>query len=77
MTRQELLDFLRSELRLPALDETASMGKTRGWDSLKQVTLLLTMEQKFGVRIEPHVFGELTSVDRISSFFRDRGVLSD
>jgi acyl carrier protein len=67
-TQDELLAFMAQKLRCRALGLDAAMGKTRGWDSMAQVDLLLSLEEKYGVRVPPDMFGELSTVPAILTF---------
>jgi acyl carrier protein len=67
-TQDELLAFMAQKLRCKGLGPDAAMGKTRGWDSMAQVELLLSLEEKYGVRVPPDMFGELSTVPAILTF---------
>jgi acyl carrier protein len=72
-TMDELLAFLAKNLRCNGLDASAAMGKTRGWDSMAQVELILSVETKYGVHVPPDMFGELSSAQAILSFLNNGG----
>ena len=63
--------FVAQKLRLKEIEPSASMGKTRGWDSMAQVELVLSLEEKYGVRVPPDMFGELSTVPAILSFLNN------
>ncbi|MGA7323957.1 MAG: acyl carrier protein [Rhodomicrobium sp.] len=67
-TQEDLLAFMALKLRCKALGPDAAMGKTRGWDSMAQVELLLSLEEKYSVRVPPEMFGELSTVPAILTF---------
>jgi acyl carrier protein len=68
ITMENLLTFIAKTLRSKALSADAAMGKTQGWDSMAQVELILSLEQEYGVRVPPDMFGELSSASVILSF---------
>ena len=76
MTYQELLEILRAELRLSDVKGTEEMGKTQGWDSLRQVSLMFAIEKASGTSVLPDMFGELTSVEAIWEFLAEEGLAS-
>ena len=76
MTYQELLEVLKIELRLSDVGGAEEMGKTRGWDSLRQVSLMFAIEQAAGTSVPPDMFGELTSVEAIWEFLAEEGLAS-
>lgn len=68
VTMEELLPFIAQNLRSKELSADAEMGKTKGWDSMAQVELILSLEGRFGVHVPPDMFGELSSARTILSF---------
>jgi len=75
MTEEQVVDFVRSTLNLPALEADAQMGMVRGWDSLRQVSLMLALEEFADVSVPPDLFAELTSVGAIIQFLDEERVL--
>lgn len=69
----ELLAFLAQKLRRANLDMEAEMGRTPGWDSMAQVNLVLSLEERYGVQIPPDMFGQLASVKAIQSYLEEAG----
>jgi acyl carrier protein len=67
-TQDELLAFLAKKLRAKDIGPDAAMGKTRGWDSMAQVDLILALEEKYKVQVPPDLFGQLTTVPVILEF---------
>ena len=51
---------------------SAGMGKIDRWDSLAQLSILSSIEQEFGIEIDPDVAVDLTSVESICSFLAKR-----
>ena len=76
-TRRELEEFIKGELRLAELPPDAEMGKTPGWDSLKQVELVLEMGSRFACSIPPDMIGDLISLESIVAYLTKEGVLQD
>ena len=74
MTYQDLLDVLKAELKLTDVGDTAEMGKTKGWDSLRQVQLIFAIEKAASTQVPPDMFGELTSVSAIWKFLTEEGL---
>jgi acyl carrier protein len=72
VTQEELMAFVAQKLRLKEIGPDAAMGKTRGWDSMAQVELVLSLEEKYGVSVPPDMFGELAAIPAILSFLNSR-----
>ena len=75
ITPQEVMALISSTLRIADLKADAEMGKVRGWDSIRQVRLVLSLEEATGIEVPPDMFGEITSVDAILDFLRDENAL--
>jgi acyl carrier protein len=71
ITMEELLAFMARKLRCKALSEDAAMGRTRGWDSMAQVELILSLEQEYSVQVPPDMFGELATAPAILAFLNN------
>lgn len=56
-----------------ALPDDASAQAIEGWDSLRQIELVLALELEFGVRVPSDAVAELTSVEAIESFLAGAG----
>jgi acyl carrier protein len=67
-----LLAAIAKHLGIALVKREDGMGKTRGWDSLAQVSLLLDMEQAIGIKIPPNMFGKLITAGSIADFFREQ-----
>jgi acyl carrier protein len=67
-----LMDFIRETLKLEAVEPESAMGATFGWNSLKQVQLMLALERRYGVKIPADMIGELSSVKAIAAFLDAR-----
>lgn len=76
-TMDELKAFIGQTLRTPGeLSPDAGMGRTRGWDSLAHVNMILALEQWAGVGVPPELMGELTTVEALASWLREQGVMT-
>lgn len=76
MIAQDVMDLIKSELKLRAIGMNDGIASTRGWDSLGQVQLMLALEKKIGMRIPPDYFGRLISVKDILAFLEEHEKLS-
>lgn len=48
------------------------INKTKNWDSLKQLNLILLLEEEFSIKITPDEMQELTSYKKILSFLNSK-----
>ncbi len=71
----ELREFIRSTLNLKDITPDAAMGRVRGWDSLKHVSLVLALEQRYQVKVPVDRIGELTSVSALTEFYDQAGLI--
>jgi acyl carrier protein len=71
VTQEELMAFVARKLRLKEIGPGAAMGKTRGWDSMAQVELVLSLEETYGVSVPPDMFGELATLPAILAFLNN------
>ncbi|WP_291417179.1 acyl carrier protein [Actinophytocola sp.] len=53
------------------LPERASPETVAGWSSLRQVRIMLALEQEFGVEIDPNLIPALTSDGAMTAFVAD------
>ena len=77
MTLNDLKLLIAKTLNIKEVDDQAEMGKTRGWDSLRQVQLMLALEREANIVVQPDLFGELVSVTAIAQFLTSEAVLTD
>ncbi|GAB4081369.1 acyl carrier protein [Modestobacter muralis] len=63
MDENALKNVMSSVLRVPAADigPDSSMDTVTGWDSLRHLTLVLALEDEFGVQIPDEEAGSITS----------------
>ena len=48
------------------------INKTKNWDSLKQLNLILLLEEEFSIKITPDEIQELTSYKTVLSFLNSK-----
>ena len=48
------------------------INKTKNWDSLKQLNLILLLEEEFSIKITPDEMQELTSYKTFLSFLNSK-----
>lgn len=75
MTEAEFVERVRTILKLRELSLADSMGFTRGWDSLKHVSLVVALEDELGVTVPADRIGELTSIEALVEFFKNQGAI--
>jgi acyl carrier protein len=56
-----------------AIPEDASIETLDGWDSLRQLELMLALELEFGVHLPSEAMLELTSAQAIEDFLAEHG----
>jgi acyl carrier protein len=74
---ERLQPVIAATLKLPP----AAIGPTTGhddipanWDSLGQVNLIMSLEEAFGIYVEPEHFERLKSVPAILQYLDEQGV---
>lgn len=75
-TMDDLTAFIGQTLRGGTIGPDAGMGRTRGWDSLAHVNLILALETWAGVPVPPELMGELTTLETLADWLRAQGVLA-
>ncbi len=60
-----LRDVLRNVLDVDSISETDSAGTVGSWDSLRHLSLILALEERFGVAFETDEIPRLVSVQGI------------
>ncbi len=68
---QSVIDAVKDSLKTDDVDNDSAIGKPRQWDSLRHLRVLIAIERKFNVKIEPALVAELISVTRITRFLRE------
>jgi acyl carrier protein len=57
------------------IDETLSAEETSNWDSIRHLTLVMALEETFGVSFSSDELGRLTSYRAIVDALGQRGVV--
>jgi len=70
-TREIIAKILRTKSNL--LSDKDAMGEVEHWDSLAQLAILSTLEQEFGLSIEPDEAVELNTVGKICAYVNKYG----
>ena len=76
MSESELLEFIRTQLKLRTIEPSSEMGKVRGWDSLRHLQLILALEERFEIEIPPDLIGQLITAQALVDYVRDAGKLA-
>jgi len=73
---EKLRDILCDVFRIApeAIHAELTSGDVESWDSVLHITLLLTLEQAFGVSFDPEEGVRLTSVAAIKAALAERNV---
>lgn len=77
MTVDEFKSVFSKVLKLKDVTLSEVMGKTRGWDSLRHIQLILEIERSTSVRVPPEMFGVLNSAQALLGFLRENGALEE
>ena len=69
---KKLNDLFYSIFRISKNKEKKDLSNknVEKWDSLNHISLILAIESKFGIKIEPEDAYKLTSYKRISNFLK-------
>lgn len=71
-TNDTLLAIVRAGLNLHDITIDSALGTTRGWDSLRQIKLVLHLEKTLGVSIPDHDIPNITSVRSLQEYLKGR-----
>jgi len=73
-TLQRIKKIMGRVFRLPEnnITEQSSADNIPGWDSLAQITLIIAIEQEFGISLTAAEAAQACSVDKILSFLEKR-----
>ena len=74
---ERLRPVIAATLKLPLASITPTTGHEdapANWDSLGQVNLIMSLEETFGVYVEPEHFERLKSVPAILQYLDEQGV---
>ncbi len=77
--RERILDIVGSVLgvAVDSLDDDSSPENIESWDSLKQMSLVLALEQEFTIRFTDEEILELLSVRLLVAAVLERGPRTD
>jgi acyl carrier protein len=70
-TREVIAKVLKTTVE--QLPNEASLGDFDNWDSLAQLIILSSLEQEFGISIEPEMAVDLTSVAKLCEYVKLQG----
>ncbi len=63
--RQRFEDVFKRVMKVDRCDTAMAMGKLSQWDSLKQVELLMEIDEAFGIQVEATDLWKMASVTGI------------
>jgi len=71
----DLEDVLRSVFKLASSSDVrdAAIGRTPGWDSFKQIELMLEIEQRFGIQLGTEDLQRATDYAALSALLAEKG----
>ena len=71
-----VFEIIRRVVKIPAakLNKDSGLGLVEGWDSLKHTELILQLENEFDISFDFHELDKITSVERILSSLRLKGI---
>jgi acyl carrier protein len=74
--RDTILKILADTLGLPPgqVDAAITMDAQPAWDSVAHLNLVLSLEQRFGVQIDPEVMMKMVSIPAIEVALAEKGV---
>ena len=68
----ELKEVLMNVLEIDSVSEQDSAETIRTWDSVRQINLMMAIEEKFGITFPVEEMPELTSVKAIAAAIESR-----
>ena len=71
-----VFEIISRVVKIPAakLNKDSGLGLVEGWDSLKHTELILELENEFDISFDFHELDKITSVERILSSLRLKGI---
>lgn len=71
-----VFEIISRVVKIPAakLNKDSGLGLVEGWDSLKHTELILQLENEFDISFDFHELDKITSVERILSSLRLKGI---
>ena len=72
---QQVLSLLVDALQVPKeqVNSDLSFGDLPQWDSMGHMEVMMTLEERFGVEINPETIASLTSIPAISAYLVENG----
>lgn len=61
----KVIEIIKSVCETENVNAQSTQSNTENWDSLHQLSLVVELEDTFGVTLEPEEIAEMTSVDAI------------
>lgn len=55
-----------------AISDASSMGNTNGWDSLKNIKLVIALEEEFGVELDENDIVSMTDYQQIIHILKQK-----
>lgn len=62
---EQILNILRELFEDESLDETCTQKTCAKWDSMNHINLVITLEEHFGVSLDPDQIWNMTSFQEI------------
>ena len=69
---QRVLDVLRRVFKDSSIDETCSQKNCKAWDSMNQLNLVIELEMKFGISLEPEEIGRMVDYNSVLSIVNSK-----
>ena len=63
--REQIKEILKQVFKIEHIKDNISQKNCDKWDSLNHLNLIIALEQRFDISIEPEEIIEMTSLDRI------------
>lgn len=74
--KERVKRVLGQVLGMPAerIADNASMDTLEAWDSVKHMSLVMALEQEFGIQLSEQAIGEMLSLPLIVAVLKEHGV---
>ncbi len=76
-TVESLLVFIKETLKLSEISRESQMGKVKGWDSLRHLKLITSLEKKFDIEIPIDEIANLVTVNYIITYLSELNLIQD
>lgn len=64
---EKVIEIIKSVCETENVNAQSTQSNTENWDSLHQLSLVVELEDAFGVTLEPEEIAEMTNVEAIVS----------